>query len=109
MSTTMNDTQSLSDLFSSISRDSTLTTNITAHYKHSLKVLLRRGGLVNVTDRAVVSPVRAVQTVPAVVAVDPRQLSGERGEEVVQCPGDDDVIVETNVEGNEDHCEAYTC
>lgn len=74
-----------------------------------LKVFLGRGGFVNVTDGAVVSPGGAVRTVPSVVAVDPRQFTGERGEEVEQSPGDDDVIVETNVEGNENHCKAYTC
>lgn len=42
-----------------------------------LKVFLSRGGFVNVTDRAVVSPVRAVRTVPSVVAVDPWKLAGE--------------------------------
>lgn len=41
--------------------------------------------------------------------MDPRQLGGERGEEVEQRPGDDDVIVETDVEGNEDHRKADTC
>lgn len=41
--------------------------------------------------------------------MDPRQLSGEGGEEVEQGPGDDDVVVEAHVEGNEDHCKAHTC
>lgn len=74
-----------------------------------LKVFLGRGGLVNVTDGAVVCPGRAVGAVPRVVAVDPRQLAGEGGEEVEQGPGDDDVVVEAHVEGNEDDCKAYTC
>ena len=78
-------------------------------WTNSLKVLLSRSGLVNVVDWTVVGPVRAVGTVPAVVAVDPGQVAGERGEEVKQRPGDDDVIVEANVEGNEDHCEADAC
>lgn len=74
-----------------------------------LKVLLRRGGFVNVADGAVVSPGGAVGTVPRVVAVDPRQLAGEGGEEVEHGPGDDDVVVEAHVEGNEDDCKAHTC
>lgn len=37
-----------------------------------LKVLLSRGGLVNVAEGAVVCAVGAVGTVPGVVAVDPR-------------------------------------
>lgn len=74
-----------------------------------LKVFLGRGGFVNVTDRAVVGPGGAVGTVPRVVAVDPGQLGGEGGEEVEQGPGDDNVVVEAHVEGNEDHCKAYTC
>lgn len=41
--------------------------------------------------------------------MDPRQLSGEGGEEVEQGPGDDDVVVEAHIEGNEDHCKAHTC
>lgn len=41
--------------------------------------------------------------------MDPRQLASKRGEEVEQRPGDDDIIVETDVEGNEDHCKSYTC
>lgn len=74
-----------------------------------LKVLLGRGGFVNVTDGAVVRPGGAVGAVPRVVAVDPRQLAGEGGEEVEQGPGDDDVVVEAHVEGNEDDCKAHTC
>lgn len=41
--------------------------------------------------------------------MDPRQLSGEGGEEVEQGPGDDHVVVEAHIEGNEDHCKAHTC
>lgn len=42
--------------------------------------------------------VGAVCAVPRVVAVDPRQLSGERREQVEQRPGDDDVIIESHIE-----------
>ena len=37
--------------------------------------------------------------VPRVVAADPWQGGGERREEIVQCPGDDHVVVEVCVEG----------
>lgn len=47
--------------------------------------------------------VRAVGAVPGVATVGPGQVEGERGEEVVQGPGDDDIVVEANVEGDEDH------
>lgn len=52
--------------------------------------------------------VGAVCAVPCVVAVDPRQLGRERREQVEQSPGDDDVIVEPHIEGDEDHGEAHT-
>lgn len=42
--------------------------------------------------------VGAVCAIPRIVAVDPRQLSGERREQVEQRPGNDDVIVETHVQ-----------
>lgn len=38
----------------------------------------------------------------------PGQFHGERGEEVVQCPGDDDVVEEANVERDQDDREAHT-
>lgn len=47
--------------------------------------------------------VGAVGAVPGVAAVGPRQVEGERGEEVVERPGDDDVVVEADVDGDEDH------
>ena len=47
--------------------------------------------------------VGAVGAVPGMAAVGPRQLEGEGGEEVVERPGDDDVVVEANVDGDEDH------
>lgn len=51
----------------------------------------------------------AVGAVPGVVAVDPREVHGEGGEEVVQCPGDDDIVEEAHVERDEDNSEAHTC
>ena len=36
-------------------------------------------------------------------AVSPGQVRGEGREEVVEGPGDNDVVVEANVEGDEDH------
>lgn len=52
--------------------------------------------------------VGAVGAVPGVVAVDPREVHGEGGEEVVQCPGNDDIVEEAHVERNEDDGEAHT-
>lgn len=70
---------------------------------HLLKVLGgRRGPEAVVEARAVTSVaevgVCAVGAIPGVVAVGPGQLHGERGEEVMQRPGDDDVVEEANVE-----------
>lgn len=74
---------------------------------HSLEVLQSGRGFVRVVQEGGVQ-VRAVCTVPRVVAIDPRQLGGERREQVEQRPGDDDVIVETHVQRDEDHREADT-
>ena len=46
-------------------------------------------------------PVIALRRVPRVVARRPRQLSGERSAEVVDGPGDDDVVEEVRIERNE--------
>lgn len=51
----------------------------------------------------------AVGAIPGVVAVDPWEVHGEGGEEVVQCPRDDDVVEEAHVERDEDDSEAHTC
>lgn len=47
--------------------------------------------------------VGAVGAVPGVATVSPRQVEGKRGEEVVERPGDDDIVVEADVQGDEDH------
>lgn len=41
--------------------------------------------------------------VPGVVTGGPRQRVGEGGEEEAQCPGDDHVVVEVHVEGDQHH------
>jgi hypothetical protein len=41
--------------------------------------------------------------VPWVVAADPGQIAGERSEEEVQRPSDDDVVEKVHVESNEYH------
>lgn len=67
---------------------------------HSLKVLSGgRGPRGAVGARAGVggAGVRAAGAVPGVVAVRPGQLGGEGGEQVVQRPGDDDVVEEADV------------
>ena len=45
----------------------------------------------------------AVGAVPGMAAVGPGQVRGEGREEVVEGPGDNDIVVEANVEGDEDH------
>lgn len=47
--------------------------------------------------------VGAVGAVPGMAAVGPRQVEGEGGEEVVERPGDDDIVVEADVDSDEDH------
>lgn len=53
--------------------------------------------------------VGAVGAVPGVAAVSPGQLEGEGGEEVVERPGNDDVVVEADVDGDEDYSIADSC
>lgn len=53
--------------------------------------------------------VGAVGAVPGMAAVSPGQFEGEGGEEVVKGPGDDDVVVEADVDGDEDHGVAHAC
>lgn len=45
----------------------------------------------------------AGRRVPLVIAVGPRQQSGEGSEEEAQCPRDDHVVVEVHVESDQDH------
>lgn len=47
--------------------------------------------------------VSAVGAVPGVATVSPGQVEGKGGEEVVERPGDDDIVVEADVECDEDH------
>lgn len=53
--------------------------------------------------------VGAVEAVPGVATVQPRQFAGHGGEQVVEWPGDDDVVVEAHVKGDDNHCVAYAC
>lgn len=46
--------------------------------------------------------VSAVGAVPGMATVGPGQVEGERGEEVVERPGDDDVVIEADVQSDED-------
>lgn len=80
----------------------------------SLVVLGCRGDLVLGVRRPVADDgavdgfgVGAVGTVPVVVTSEPRQLAGHGGEQVVEGPGDDDVVVEADIEGYENHCVAH--
>lgn len=80
---------------------------------HLLKVLSSRRGPEGVIEAQAITRVAgvgvgAVRAVPGVVAVDPREVHGEGGEEVVQSPRDDDIVEEAHVERNEDDREAHT-
>lgn len=46
--------------------------------------------------------VSAVGAVPGMATVGPGQVEGERREEVVERPGNDDVVVEADVQSDED-------
>lgn len=86
----------------------------TGRTDHSLKVLSSRCGPKGVIEAQAIARVagmgiRAVGAVPGVVAVDPWEVHGEGGEEVVQRPCDDDVVEEAHVERDEDDSEAHTC
>lgn len=81
---------------------------------HSLKVLSSWRGPKGVIEaqafaRVAGMGIGAVGAIPGVVAVDPWEVHGEGGEEVVQCPRDDDVVEEAHVERDEDDSEAHTC
>lgn len=52
--------------------------------------------------------VGAIGAVPGVVTVDPRQISSEGGEQVEEGPGNDDIVVKSHVQGDEDDCEPHT-
>lgn len=52
--------------------------------------------------------VSAVGAIPGMATVSPGQVESEGGEEVVERPGDDDVVVEANINGDEDHSIANT-
>lgn len=76
---------------------------------HLLEVLSGRRGLSTGIEAiaGIGAGISAGGTVPRVIAVGPRQLSSEGGKEIVQCPGDDDVIEEAHIERDEDDSEAH--
>ena len=51
----------------------------------------------------------AVDAVPTVAAVLPRQFGGHRREEVVDGPGDNDVVVDSDQRVRDDHRVAEAC
>ena len=53
--------------------------------------------------------VKAEWSVPPVVTAGPRQLTGEGHEEEVEDPCDDDVVVDGDDGGHNDHAPAQTC
>lgn len=81
---------------------------------HLLEVLGSRCGPKSVVEAQAVATgvtrvgIRAVGAVPGVVAVNPGELRGEGGEEVVQCPGDDNIVEEADIQRDEDDREAHT-
>lgn len=80
---------------------------------HLLKILSSRCGPEAVIEAQGVTGIArvgicAVGAVPGVIAVDPGQLHGEGGKEVMQCPGNDDIVEEANVERDQDDCETHT-
>ena len=80
---------------------------------HLLKVLSSGGGPEAVVEAQGITGIAgvgicAVGAVPGVVAVDPGQFHGEGGKEVMQRPGDDDIVEEANVERDQDDCETHT-
>lgn len=71
-------------------------------FRHLRVKFLRRGcGVECPGDVVLREVVGAVASVPGVLAVGPGQLGGEGGEEVVECPGHDGVVVEGGVKGND--------
>lgn len=55
------------------------------------------------------APLVAQDGVPLVATRTPRQLRGEGPAQIVQHPGDDDVVVDTNNSGYHHHSPAKTC
>lgn len=52
--------------------------------------------------------VSAVRSIPAVVTLKPWQFAGHGGEQVVEGPGNDDIVVEADIQGYDDNCVAHT-
>lgn len=82
---------------------------------HSLIVFCCRRDLVLGVRRSIAEEgsvdgfgVGAVVTVPAVATFEPWQLTGHGGEQVVEGPGNDDIVVEAYIQGYDDHCVAHT-
>lgn len=66
-----------------------------------IELLGRRDGLIGPGDVAVSGQILlAVGCVPGVFACRPRKCRVEGGQQVIQSPGHDGVVVEGNVEGN---------
>lgn len=83
--------------------------SVTHTYMHlRVKFLCRRPGFIRPGDVIHAKIVGAVGSVPHIVAVRPRQDGGERGIEVEEGPGDDGVVVEGHIEGNDTNGISYT-
>lgn len=81
----------------------------------SLIVLCCRGDLILGVGRSIADDgsidgfgVCAIGTVPAVATFEPWQLTGHGGKQVIEGPGNDDIVVEANIQGYDDHRVAHT-
>lgn len=73
-----------------------------------VKFLGRRPGGIRPGDIVNAKIVGAVGGIPHIVAVCPRQDAGERGVEVEEGPGDDGVVVEGHIQGDDTDGISYT-
>lgn len=73
-----------------------------------VKFLCWRPGGIGPSDVVDAKIVGAVGGIPHIVAVCPRQDAGERGVEVEEGPGDDGVVVEGHIQGDDTYGVSYT-
>lgn len=66
-----------------------------------VKFLCRRTGSVGPGDVVQPKIVGAIRGIPHIVTVSPRQDCGERGVEIEEGPGNNSVVVEGHIQGND--------
>lgn len=74
-----------------------------------VKFLSRRPGGIRPGDVVNAKIVGAVGGVPHIVTVSPRKDGGEGGVEIEKGPGDDGVVVEGHIQGDDTNAISYTC